>query len=375
MEIRGRASILQLGPILKEWKCSKVMLVTGKASYETSPKKLQVEHTLDETSVFHYCDFEINPDFNDIIKAVKIVLNFNPDVIIGIGGGSVMDTAKLLSALPEGEQSILQIISGDKAVPIRKMKLVLVPTTAGSGSEATHFAVLYKNKEKYSVTSSFLSADLAILDPEFLETLPKELRLISVFDAYCQAIESYWSVGATVESMLYASKSLTILNRIFTSLIGDPRKKDFDDAMEASFLSGKAINISKTTGAHALSYTLTKHFGIPHGLAVVLTIPAFCELNTRLSEHALSLNINHIEYEKRVADLLDLVATDNCENAATKIRDMIVRSGFKIGLRHYGVNNHSDFSLLVNNINFERMSNHPIMLNFNLLKEVLQNSW
>jgi len=375
MEIWGKGTINQLGLFIKDWKCSKVLIVTGKQSYDNSPKKIEIERILDKFTVIRYHNFEVNPNIESIIEGLILVADFNPDVIIGIGGGSVMDTTKLLSVLPSNKELVHEIIINAGSVPTRLSRLVLVPTTAGSGSEATHFAVVYKEKTKYSVASKNMLADLVILDPEFLETLPRELRAISAFDAFSQAVESYWSVGATKESQQYASKSLQILVETFDSLIENPTNRVWDSMMEASFLSGKAINISKTTGPHAISYAITQYFGIPHGLAVILTLPAFLSFNSTISLENLNNKLNFKEFTGRINKLFELLRVKDAESAKIKINKMIILAGFNIGLRNYGINNQADLLMLSESVNIERLSNNPINLDKYQIQAVLRKAW
>ena len=340
------------------------MLVTGKSSYDQYPIRSAVETNLKDFITIRYCDFDVNPKAEDLIKGARLVADFNPDTIVAIGGGSVLDTAKILSFLPaHDEATVIDVIKGVIKVADRKKRLILIPTTSGSGSEATHFAVAYIDKIKYSIVSTCLLPDAVILDPDFTDTLSKELTAITVFDAFCHAIESFWSVGATQESKQYAKESIEIIIGVFDSLINAPSAVDRDKMMRASFLAGKAINISKTTGPHALSYALTQYFEIPHGLAAMLLLPAFFELNANINRVNLNSAIDFDEYANRIDELRVLMGVASSDGAVTKLNNMILSAGLRCGLRSYGINHLSDIKFLMKNINIERFSNNPVMLN------------
>ena len=375
IELFGRGCINELNKSLKRLGCSRVLLITGKTSYEKSPKRKEVESNLDGFLVQRYCNIDINPDIENLISGVRVANQFNPDIIVGIGGGSVLDTAKLLSILPVDESEIRDIITGIKRIPARIKHLILVPTTSGSGSEATQFAVSYIGKKKYSVSSTGMLPDMVFLDSEFTDTMPKELTATTAFDAISQAIESFWAVGATRESMNYASESITGIINIFNSLLTHPTSESRDKMMIASHLAGKAINISKTTGPHAISYALTKNFGIPHGIAVMLTLAAFVEFNTNLNSSLLNRQIDVTEYKQRIIKLLQLMQVKNIMGTTIKINKMIEQAGLKPGLKNFGISNPEDLVLLSENVNIERLNNNPLSINRSQLLMILNKSW
>lgn len=368
----GRGSINNLRSVLSGFRAGKVLLVTGKRSYDECPIREKVELNLENSKVLRHCDFEINPKVEDLIRGASLIASFKPDALVAVGGGSVLDTAKMLSILPADPKSITSIIKGGSKVPTRTKQLILIPTTSGSGSEATHFAVAYIRNVKYSIASKYLLPDAVILDSEFTDTMSKELTAITAFDAFSQAIESFWSLGATKESKKYAVESIGIVLDVFEKLINIPGPSVRDKMMRASFLSGKAINISKTTAPHALSYALTQNFGIPHGLAVMLLLPAFFRANAAADRLSLNAVMNFDEYLKRINELKTMMGVASTNEAVSKISKMILFAGFQPHLRDYGVNNTSDIKLLVDSINIDRLSNNPVIINREQLVSLLE---
>jgi alcohol dehydrogenase class IV len=371
----GAGSLNKLPDLIDKCSSKRIFLVTGKASYEKFGIKSRLENILKEKVFFRYSDFESNPKFEDLLKGTKLFNDFKPDLVIAIGGGSIIDTAKLLTILPADKIEAKKIIKAESPVPKRKIPFIAIPTTAGSGSEATHFAVAYLKKKKYSAASESLLADYCILDSELTYSLPEKLTAISAFDAFSQAIESYWAVGSTLESRQYAAESIKIITKIFDKLIVDPDKNSRSLMLKAAHLSGKAINISKTTAPHAVSYALTMHYKIPHGYAVILTLPAFFLFNAEAKEEKINKKLLLKEHKKRILELCKLLDVTDSKAAAKKIKLMISEAGFSIKLSDLGLKKERDLKVLVDNVNMERLSNNPARVNREDLRKVINYLW
>lgn len=199
-----------------------------------------------------FSGFSPNPDWEDIEKGTALFRTADCGLIAAIGGGSAIDTAKCIRR------------SAGRDVP-----LLAVPTTAGSGSEATHFAVAYRQGAKESVDCGL--PDLVLLDPSTLDTLPLYQRKATMLDALCHGIESFWSVQSTEESRAYSRRAI---GQIMESYEGYLQNIPEGNArmLEAAHLAGKAINIARTTAGHAMCYQLTKLYGLAHGHAAALCV-------------------------------------------------------------------------------------------------------
>lgn len=368
----GRGSIKYIGQIFKDFGVKRILLVTGKASYSNFDIKKYIDSEIVGLSVLRYSNFDVNPKLEDLIKGAELTTNFKPDIIIGIGGGSVMDTAKLLSVLPVKETQIIETIKGVRHVAERKIKLILIPTTAGSGSEATHFAVAYIGREKYSVASPFLLSDAIILDSSLTDSMDKRLTAVTAFDALSQAIESIWAVGSTSESQKYAKDSLKIIVEIFDLLITNPGEAERDKMIEASYLAGKAINISKTTTPHAVSYELTTGYSIPHGLAVALTLGSIIKYNAEAPETLCRDSIQYDDLKVRFNKIFQLLRVKNADEASLKIEKMMMIAGLPTRLREIGMTSKDEIKILSSRINNQRMQNNPIMISNEALINLLE---
>lgn len=214
-----------------------------------------------------------NPDYEDIILGVKLFVDEKCDAILAIGGGSTIDVAKCIKAYcnMNHEQDYMAQTISDSGIPF-----IAIPTTAGSGSEVTPNAVIYRNKVKQSVADKCLKPNFVILDGNVLKSLPLYQKKCTVMDALAQAIEAWWSIKSTEESREYSKQAVAmIIKDIRAYVSGD--ESVCQNIMEASNLAGKAIAIAGTTVPHAMSYRLTGLYGIAHGHGVILSLPRVWE--------------------------------------------------------------------------------------------------
>lgn len=226
---------------------SDIVLVTGRASYSACGAEEFFKSFLAAKSIAHFTTVGENARAEDV-EAKRCELPNKVDAYIAVGGGTVIDTTKLLRGLVGQLPPFLA-----------------VPTTAGTGAETTRFAVYYDHGKKMSADDvRYLPTD-QLLIPEFTATQTAYQRASTEFDAYAQAVESLWAVGATDESRSYAQKALDLMAA--------------GEQMLGSYWAGRAIDISRTTAAHALSYYMTATYGIPHGHAVYMMFPYVCMAN------------------------------------------------------------------------------------------------
>ena len=245
----------------------KVFIVTGKNTFEKSGAGNLFREIFTSSDYYVFDDFSLNPKIEDAYNGMKKFLEFGTNTILGFGGGSAMDMAKLILSLSQNKKTFKKKVLDGVNFNNNDIDIYLVPTTTGSGSEATNFAVLYINKKKFSVLNSSLKPNAVCLDPILCRSLNKFQRATSGFDAFCQSIESLWAVGANDQSKGYAGKALSLISKNIKENVNSPTLENTEAMLQGSHFSGKAINISKTTVAHALSYYLTTNFNIPHGYA------------------------------------------------------------------------------------------------------------
>lgn len=218
--------------------------------------------------VIKFDHFISNPLYESVVEGVELFQSSQCDSIIAVGGGSAMDVAKcikLFSNMDKSENFLKQTI-----IP-NEIKLLAVPTTAGTGSEATRYAVIYFNGEKQSVSDNSCIPSTVLFDSSALKTLPEYHKKSTMMDALCHAIESFWSVNSTDESRGYSESAIKgILSNMDAYLANDEAGNAA--MLRAANMAGKAINITQTTAGHAMCYKLTSLYGIAHGHAAALCV-------------------------------------------------------------------------------------------------------
>ncbi|HPM47457.1 MAG TPA: phosphonoacetaldehyde reductase [bacterium] len=279
--------------------------------------------------------------------------------IVAVGGGTVMDIAKIVALALSNKLERIDAILADPSGFQNVKKLIFVPTTCGTGSEATHFAVVYKTGKKYSVAHHTIRAEAVILDPSFLINLPEKIRNATVLDALSQAVESMWAKGATEESSGYAKEAVGLILKGIQSLDNIAKLKYFQ---KGSYLAGKAINISKTTAAHAISYPLTAKFKIPHGVAVFLTLPYLAEMN--FNDKTLPV----------FDELFKLFNVRNINDLSNSLKNIMNSMGFITDIYDYGVTENDFESIAGQSIVPGRSDNNPVDIDIAAVIDILKKT-
>ncbi|MDR0823230.1 MAG: phosphonoacetaldehyde reductase [Endomicrobium sp.] len=338
---------------INEFKPQNVLLIHGKTSYEKCGAKEVIAPYLMGLNIFEWSDFKNNPQYLDMLKGASLVKQKQIDLIIAIGGGSVIDMGKILS-----------VFEREKEIP-----MIAIPTTAGTGSEATQFAVLWKDGQKTSIDDVKLLPKRVILEPQFLKKQSEQSASSPLMDALAQGIESYWSINSTDESKDYAKKALYLI--IPTIKSGKLSDEDYWARMQGAYYAGKAINITRTTAAHSVSYAFTAYKGIPHGQAVMLTLPQFLKFNSEVIDSD-CLDKRGFEYvRKTINEIVKIFDCISINETVEKLQGFMNILGLERKLKNLGFNNEKDFQYIIDNgFNPQRVKNNPRLLT----KEALNNT-
>lgn len=362
-------AILELKSILKNKCPKKIFLVTGKESYIKCGASEKLRWLNEDYNIVHFFDFESNPSSIEVEEGVKIFNKEKCNLIISVGGGSPIDMAKLINYFHCHDYETLEI-DNLKNPDFKPIPHICLPTTAGSGSESTHFAVMYIGNEKFSIAHENLIPEIAIIDPELHYSQTPYQKAVSGADALAQAIESLWSIQSTDESRSYSEKALELMwNNLPTVVHHGDKLAHLYVAIGANF-AGRAINIAKTTAPHALSYGITKYAGFPHGHAVAISLPIIINLNNKITENNCidKRGITHVKNQlKRIANILNSEPL----NLPKLISDYFSSINIETKIKKLAISD-SILKDIVSRINFERMSNNPIYITKEeLLKHIL----
>ncbi len=272
-----------LGEVLSELGLGRVFLVTdpGIIQFGLLDKAIQSLHKYD-IEHYIYSDVVADPPESVVEEAVSIAQNFRCDSVVGFGGGSSMDVAKLLAVLIRGEQSLGQIYGVDQVTGDR-LPLIQVPTTAGTGSEATMVSIITTGETtKAGVVSRTLLADKVILDPLLTLGLPPQVTAATGIDAMVHAIEAFTSkrLKNPLSDMLALQALRLLSSNIRTAVFNGQDVSAREAMLLGAMLAGQAFANAPVAAVHALAYPLGGNYHIPHGLSNSLVLPHVLRFNS-----------------------------------------------------------------------------------------------
>ena len=331
----------------------KILLVTD-SSFPFLNIKDEVEGI--EVPLVKFSDFTPNPLYEDVCKGVDLFNAEGCDTILAVGGGSSLDVAKCIKLYCKMSKDSLYLDQEYKDTGVR---LIAIPTTAGTGSESTRYAVIYYDGKKQSVTHDSIIPNVAILEPKVLKTLPLYQKKCTMLDALCQGIESWWSVNSTDESKKLSKEAVETIMKWWREYIFENTEESAKQIMYAANLAGQAICITQTTAPHAFSYKITSMYKLPHGHAVAICLPEIWKymllhldkcIDSRGSQY-LDEVFNHIAISMRC---------HQPEHAIDKFLQMMVEMEV-FGPSVVG-NRDDEIDSLSNSVNPVRLRNNPVQI-------------
>ena len=347
---------------IRETGCKKVFFVCGgsiRYQKELYTHLNGIEEIL-KVEIVYFHDFQPNPLYENIQQGVALFREKKCDSIIAVGGGSAMDVAKcikLYANLPgSGENG--SWITADY-VP-NDIPFLAMPTTSGTGSEATRFAVIYFDGAKQSVSDYSCIPGTVLMDASVLKTLPEYQKKATMMDALCHAIESFWSVNSTEESKEY---SRAAIRGVIANMDGYLLNTDEGNAgmLLAANTAGKAINITQTTAGHAMCYKITSLFGCAHGHAAALCDRVLYPWMLENTDKC--IDSRGEEYLKRTLDEIgQAMGCEEAKDGSKKLEDIFDSLGLEVPTATV-----EQFDILKNSVNPVRLKNHPITLNVNTI--------
>lgn len=224
-------------------------------------------------------DVAPNPEFRSLSRQVAQfrALEVQPEVIVALGGGSVIDSAKVFAAAGGDFDSVVRFLkTGKGGEALGNTPIIAVPTTAGTGSEVTSWATVWDTTDnfKYSLAMPGLYPEVALLDPDLMVSKPRDLTISTGLDALSHAMESIWNKNVNEISLVFAVNAAKEVIEVLPHLADDLQNVELRSRMaRASLFAGLAFSGTKTAIAHAISYPITLHYDVPHGIACSFTLP------------------------------------------------------------------------------------------------------
>ncbi|RSK27525.1 iron-containing alcohol dehydrogenase [Bacillus sp. HMF5848] len=308
---------------------------------------------------------------NEIVEEIRL---FDPDLVIGIGGGSALDLAKSAAVVARNEGMVENYLNltGDRQLVEKGITKVLIPTTAGTGSEVTDIAVFSLNESKDVITDPLLLADYAIVDPTLTYTLPARITASSGVDALTHAIESYTSVNATPMTDLLALAAIEKISSNIRSALSNPQDRYVREEMAmGSMLAGLSFYNAGVAGVHALAYPLGGLFKIPHGESNAILLPYVYD----------SIWPDCIKKMTNVAKALRLKTeglkeTEVSVAVVKSLLDLIKDLGLPTTLKEYDIKQSDLSNLIVNGIKQKRLlSRSPKKLGLKEIESIYTNAY
>ncbi len=349
MKQKVLTNVVELETELFSIGCKKILLVCG-GSYECLDIRKQIEK-------FPFCcikfsHFQPNPQYSSVVEGVRVYHESGCDAILAIGGGSAIDVAKcikLFANMDTGQDFLKQSV-----VP-NDIPLLAMPTTAGTGSEATRYAVVYRKGKKQSITHDSILPSVVVLEPDALKSLPDYQRKATLLDALCHGIESWWSVNSTEESRRYSEQAIKDI-LLYKNAYLDNSEDGNAGLLWAAHIAGKAINIAQTTAGHAMCYKLTSLYGLPHGYAAALCVEVLWQYMVEHIDGCIDLRgKGHLR--QIMNRLASVFGCENPEDAPRCFSKLLASLNMKAPeIRE------NDIQELVTSVNPERLKNYPLDL-------------
>lgn len=359
--ITARENYTEFDGWLRENGCKKLLMVCDDSIKFMEGFSRHLEEIGKQgVQVIAFRDFQPNPLYESVVKGVELFRNEQCDSIMAVGGGSAMDVAKcikLYSNLPGNGDAGAWLKA--EIIP-NEIPFIAMPTTAGTGSEATRYAVVYFNDAKQSVTSESFIPGTVLMDPNALKTLPAYQKKATMCDALCHAIESFWSVNSTEESKEYSRAAIQSVLEHMDGYLANTEEGNAG-MLRAAHTAGKAINITQTTAGHAMCYKITSLFRAAHGHAAILCdrilYPWMVENTDKCTDP---------RGEAYLKDTLDQIgAAMGCADAkagAEKLTAVFDRLSLEVPAATA-----EQFEILKNSVNPVRLKNHPIALSADMI--------
>ena len=321
-----------------------------------------------------YREIQPNPDVKTVDRIVHIMKGESLDLILGIGGGSVMDTAKAVSVVMKNGGSLEDYLVNKRKIIEKGLSLVCIPTTAGTGAEVTRFGVYTTlGNRKITLVSELLQPDLAILIPELTYSLPPVQTAATSFDALSHALETLWNKNANPYSdkiALNAAKEIlqNMKGAYESSILNQTEYRE--GMMQAATKAGIAFNITGTAAIHALSFPLSEKWHVPHGVACSFFFEDVWNENVKSKEVYLKL--------KELAESV-FVDKEKEDRSVENLYSYIIEIKKQMKLPFYfedlkiAYNEKEDFPLFQSVLTDPKMSNNPISFDDGKLQKLLRS--
>jgi alcohol dehydrogenase class IV len=349
----------------------RVLIVRDRVAAQTSGANERLAHLLRDRICLIEEGFGRLPTDADALRVAGAARALGADAIVALGGGVVIDIAKVAAVLAGTERGLPSLLSTQLLPDDRALPLIAIPTTAGTGAECTSSAVIYVEARKHSLEAAQVRPRFALVDPGLCHSLPPEQTAATGLDALCQAIESLWAIGSTEDSRRDSLRALKLAAMHLERAVHSPDEAARHGMSESAHFAGRAIDVTRTTAPHALSYRLTERFALHHGFAVALFTPPVIRRLADLSDHDCLDPRGPAFVQDQVLEVAARLGAESARGVADAIEALMEACGAPTRLSQVGIVAMDDLADLVAHVNARRLANHPQRLHAAALEEIV----
>ena len=352
----GENSIAKIKDILLQNRSKKPVFFTTAGIRDTGLLDLvlaELPEEMKDPAVID--DLAVEPTYTEAQRVVDQCNELNADFLVAVGGGSVIDATKLVSMLLHSDLTVKDLLD-DPSRARKQVPLLVIPTTAGTGAEATPNAIVAVSEKelKVGIVNSEMVADYVLLDSRTTKNLPRSIAASTGVDALCHAVECYTSNKANPISDCFAIRALEMIMKNIVPACDDKEALEAKEQMLiASFFAGIAIAASGTTAVHALSYPLGGKYHIAHGVANAMLLTPVMRFNEPVIAPKLA-----DAYDRCYADGKDLTEAEKADRFITKMEEIVRHLDIPTDLTKFGVPREDLESLVESGMDVKRLLNN-----------------
>lgn len=358
----GKDCLTSLVEAVKHHRVKNILIFTGGKSAKISGALKAVKDELADYNLIIFEGIKSNPPVESLKEGIEVCRRKNTDLIIAVGGGSVIDYGKAVSALSKEKGQLHGFFYRERKLKGNKVKFIAVPTTFGTSSEVTPYAVMTDEAKRIKITlvHESMFPDYAFTDPKFTLSMPKSLIATSCADLFSHAVEAYWNVNATELTNNFAVLAIGLFLKYYKQTFQIPKNLRVRERISlASIYAGLAFSNTGTTACHSISYPMTTIFKIPHGIACALTLSEMLKFNFKTNK-------------SKILGLCGLMNCNNVSEAKNRISLILNDLNIKTRLRDYGLVEDDLKLILDKGFALEKMINNPRKVTKQDLKKILQ---
>jgi alcohol dehydrogenase class IV len=307
----GWGRLKEIRQVVEELNGKRIFLVTGKRFAKTSGVLDKLSEYLKGLILEVFAEVEENPSIETVDRGAEQCRESQCDMVIGLGGGSAMDAGKAIAMLQKNLGSIREYLDQERVCQTKGLPMITIPTTSGTGSEVTPFTVITHpaKKAKPAIAPPQNFPDVALVDPELTMTMSFNVAASTGLDALCQAVEGFWSTQGNPVTRSLAFQAIKLAMENLESACLKKDKESVVNMALASHLTGIEMSNIGNTSIHPLSYPITLGYGVPHGFACAILLPAVIRFNAQAIEDRFRdlLRILNLSSVEAFADRVDFI--------------------------------------------------------------------